>query len=119
MSDPTPITPMTFREVIAHAASQHADKYVKLMTDNGYTGPDAERFRCVVARIFVDAVTWAMAGDLHITASNLIELDQIEAVLAVHRELSAILYQAGVRTGNFTPGGYDAGQSDPGTSAEV
>jgi hypothetical protein len=106
---------MTFRDVIAHAASQHADKYVGLMLENGYTGPDAERFRRVVARIFVDAVMWTMAGDLHITASNLIELDQIEAVVAVHHELSEILYAAGVRDRTHIPGGDNAGQDDPGT----
>jgi hypothetical protein len=107
--------PMTFRDVIARAASDHADRYVGLMLDNGYTGPESERFRRVVARIFVDAVMWTLAGDIHITASNLIELDQIEAVIAVHQELSALLYDAGVRVGNNTPGGDRAGQDDPRT----
>jgi len=105
---------MSFRDVIAHAANQHADKYVSIMLENGYTGQETERFRRVVARIFVDAVMWTMAGDIHITASNLIELDQIEAVLAVHQELSAVLYAAGVRVGKFSPGGYAASQYDSG-----
>lgn len=109
----------TFRELIAHAADQHADKYVELMRGDGFNGRETAEFRRVVARIFVDAVCWAMAGEIHVTASNLIELDHLEPVLEVHRELSTVLYQAGVDRGRFSPGGYDAGQDDPGTSTEI
>lgn len=102
-----------FREAVARAADERAAAYLRILEEHDAAPANAEAFRRIVARMFVDGVSWVLAAMTVETSSNLAALDQLGPVVDVHHMLSDVLYRAGVERGSNTPGGDRAGQDDP------